>query len=99
MVFDKIDIKRDQYGHIVNWSADIKYFRDGIHITNDVILPNDPSFHDGLGIYIKTVQMRTFPAALIEVSREPGAFWALLGGIFFLAGMTILLIIKIKKEE
>jgi hypothetical protein len=43
--------------------------------------------------------MRPFPAALIEVSREPGAIWALVGGLFFLAGMITLLILKIKKEE
>jgi hypothetical protein len=99
VVFDDITIDRDESGYISDWSAHIRYFRNGRHLTSDVILPNDPSFQEGFGIYIKTVQMRPFPAALIEVSREPGAIWALVGGIFFLAGMMTLLILKIKKEE
>ncbi len=99
VVFDDIHIDIDQTGYISNWSAHIRYFKDGRHLTSDVILPNDPSFQDGLGIYIKTVRMKPFPAALIEVSREPGAFYALVGSICFLGGMITLLILKIKKEE
>ena len=99
VVFDDIHIDTDQSGYISDWSARIRYFKDGRHLTSDVILPNDPSFQDGLGIYIKTVRMKPFPAALIEVSREPGAFCALVGSICFLVGMITLLILKIKKEE
>jgi hypothetical protein len=98
VVFDEIHIDRDQTGFISGWSANIRYFREGRHVTSDVIQPNDPSFQDGLGLYIKTVQMRPFPAALIEVSREPGAIWALVGGVCFLGGMVILLIMKIRRE-
>lgn len=64
-----------------------------------MIRPNSPSFQDGFGIYIKTVQSEPFPAALIEVSREPGAFWALVGGVLFLTGMITLLIFKVKRED
>jgi cytochrome c biogenesis protein ResB len=99
VVFDDITIDRDESGYISSWSAHIRYFKNGRHLTSDVILPNDPSFHEGLGIYIKTVQMRPFPSALIEVSREPGAIWALVGGVFFLVGMVTLLGLKIRKEE
>lgn len=86
-------------GYIKDWTADISYFRDGSYLASDVIKPNAPSFRDGLGIYVKEVQIAPFPVALIEVSREPGAVWALLGGILFLAGMIILLALKIKREE
>ena len=99
VVFDDITIDRDESGYVSNWSAHIRYFKNGRHQASDVILPNDPSFQEGLGIYIKTVQMRPFPAALIEVSREPGALWALVGGVCFLVGISILLVLKIKKEE
>ena len=99
VVFDDITIDRDESGYISDWSAHIRYFKNGRHLASDVILPNDPSFQGGLGIYIKTVQMRPFPAALIEVSREPGAIWALVGGVCFLIGMITLLVLKIKKED
>ncbi len=99
VVFDDITIDRDESGYITDWSAHIRYFKNGRHLASDVILPNNPSFQEGFGIYIKTVQMRPFAAALIEVSREPGAIWALAGGVCFLVGMGTLLVLKIKKEE
>lgn len=99
VVFDGINIDIDPSGYMRDWSADIKYFRGGRQIKSDVILPNNPSFQDGFGIYIKTVRLEPFPAALIEVSREPGAFWALVGSVLFLAGMITLLMLKIKRED
>jgi len=86
-------------GYIRNWSADIKYYKEGIFIADDVIQPNSPSIVDGLGVYIKTVQIDPSPAVLMEVTREPGALWALGGGILFLAGMIALLALRIKRED
>jgi cytochrome c biogenesis protein ResB len=36
---------------------------------------------------------------LLEVSREPGAVWALVGGILFMTGTIALLVLKMKREE
>jgi cytochrome c biogenesis protein ResB len=36
---------------------------------------------------------------MIEVSKEPGAPWALVGGILFMLGMVTLLFLKIRQEE
>jgi hypothetical protein len=99
VMFDEINIDVDSSGHITDWSAEIKYFKKGRQIKSDVILPNNPSFQDGIGIYIKTVQLKPFPVAMIEVSREPGAFWALVGSVLFLTGMITLLMFKIKRED
>jgi hypothetical protein len=99
VVFDKIHTEIDPSGYLTNWSADVRYFSKGRQIASDVILPNSPSFQDGYGIYIKTVKMEPFPSALIEVSREPGALWALIGGILFLVGITTLLVFKIRRED
>ncbi len=99
VLFREIRADVDPAGYIEDWSADVSYFRGNREIANDVIRPNDPSFEEGLGIYVRTVRMEPFPAALIEVSREPGAPWALAGGILFIAGMTTLLILKIRREE
>lgn len=99
VMFDAINMDIDPSGYIREWSAEIKYLRDGRQISSDTISPNNPSFQDGLGIYIKTVQPAPLPAAVIEVSRDPGALWALIGGILFLTGMTTLLLLKIRIEE
>jgi len=97
--FNQVHAVVDASGYVTDWSADIEYFRDGVSLTTDRILPNSPSFKDGIGMYIKTVKAYPFPVAMIEVSREPGAFWALAGGVLFMAGMAALLALKISREE
>ena len=97
--FDRITAEIDPNGYITNWAAQIRYFREGKQIAEDVILPNSPSFKNGFGIYIKTVKMQPFPAALIEISRDPGSPWARAGSIVFLVGIITLLILKIRRED
>lgn len=99
VVFDRISAAIDPSGYIADWSANITYYRDGRVVARDVIGPNDPSFHDGFGIYIRNIRMSPYPVALIEASREPGAPFALAGGILFLAGMFSVLLLKVKREE
>jgi hypothetical protein len=98
-LFREIKADVDPAGYIEDWSAEVSYYRGNRQVASSVIRPNEPSFEEGLGVYVKTVRMAPFPAALIEVSREPGAPWALAGGILFIAGMATLLILKIRMEE
>ncbi|MEJ2696612.1 MAG: hypothetical protein P8013_08175 [Candidatus Sulfobium sp.] len=98
-VFDRIKTTVDPTGYVTGWSADITYYRKNRVVTRDVIRPNDPSFHDGFGIYVRTVRQSPYPVALIELSREPGAPFALAGGFFFLMGMSLLLLLKARREE
>ncbi len=97
--FNQVNAAVDASGYVLDWSADIEYFREGRTLSADKILPNSPSFRDGIGIYIKTVKALPFPVAMIEVSKEPGAPWALAGGVMFIAGMVTLLVLKIAREE
>lgn len=99
VVFNDVRAAVSPDGYIRDWSAHVSYFKEGNYIASDVIKPNSPSFRDGLGMYVKEIRVAPFPVALIEVSREPGAVWALLGGILFIAGMTILLALRIKRED
>ncbi len=99
VLFEEIKADADSSGDIIDWSAGISYLREGTRFKRDIIRPNSPSFQGGFGIYIKTVRFQPYPVALIEVSRDPGALWALVGGILFLAGMTTLLAVKIKRED
>jgi len=99
VLFDDVKTKVGPSGYMTDWSADIRYYEEGRLIGRDVIRPNDPSFRGGLGLYIKTVKSAPFPVALVEVSREPGAPWALAGGILFLLGASALTMLKIRIEE
>lgn len=97
--FNQVNAAIDSSGYVTDWSADIEYFKEGRPVAQDRILPNSPSFRGGIGIYIKTVKIAPFPVAMIEVSREPGAPWALAGSILFMIGMVMLLALKINRED
>ncbi|HEX8949455.1 MAG TPA: hypothetical protein VF790_10865, partial [Dissulfurispiraceae bacterium] len=93
-----ISLALDSYGYIHDWTVDIEYVAEGKVVRRDRLMPNAPSFFEGLGIYVK--DLRAFPdrAVLLELSREPGAVWALIGGILFAAGTVTLLGLKVKRE-
>ncbi|RPI36001.1 MAG: hypothetical protein EHM54_06830 [Nitrospiraceae bacterium] len=99
VLFRKIDVDMDSAGYMKDWAVYVEYFKDGRSLGSDRILPNSPSLQDGLGIFIKNIRFLPYPVAMIEVCKEPGAVWALTGGILFMAGMMTLLFYKIKKEE
>ncbi|MBI5101650.1 MAG: cytochrome C biogenesis protein ResB [Nitrospirae bacterium] len=98
-IIDDIRADIDPAGFINDWSADVRYMSGGKELAKDSMRPNSPSFYDGIGLYIKTVRFEPFPVALIQISRDPGAPWALVGGVLFLIGMTTLLVLKIRMEE
>jgi hypothetical protein len=98
VLFGEIKANVNPAGYIEDWSAKISFFKGNRQVASSVIRPNEPAFEEGLGIYLKTVRMEPFRAAVIEVSREPGAPWALAGGMLFLAGMVTLLMLKIRME-
>lgn len=98
MVVKKIAMRIDGTGYLTDWSVEIEYRTEGGTERAETLMPNKPSFYKGLGIYVKDLQY--YPrAVLLEVSREPGALPALLGGILFMAGTFSLILLKIKREE
>ncbi len=94
--FERINIETDQRGFITDWSIDTGKFNNGIY--EDIsIRPNRPLFTKGVGIYIRDIQTHPFKAALMEISREPGAIWALFGAMLFATGTIILLILRLRR--
>lgn len=95
----KIAMSFDSYGYLSDWSVDVEYWYNGQVMKQDRLMPNKPVFHKGVGVYVK--DLRAFPnkMVLLEVSREPGAVWALVGGILFMTGTIALLVFKMKKED
>jgi cytochrome c biogenesis protein ResB len=95
----RLDVKLTPSGFPTDWRADVVYLKDGETLKTDYSAPNRPSFHGGYGVYVK--QVRPFPmrAALIEVTREPGAPWALGGGAVFMLGTIALVALKMSREQ
>ena len=94
-----ISISLDSYGYLYDWAVDVEYRDNGQVLKKGRILPNKPVFLKGVGVYVK--DLRAFPnkMVLLEVSREPGAIWALVGGILFMTGTIALLVLKMKRDE
>ncbi len=94
-----INIDIDHYGYVRNWHVDVQYLSGQDKVISDRIKPNKPSLKEGFNINIKDLQAFPQKAVLIQVSREPGAIWALIGGILFLVGTITLIILKTKIEK
>jgi len=82
------------------WWADVELRYGSKPAVRGKLGPNRPLFADGVGVYLKSVQYgRRGPVALLHVSRDPGALWALAGACLFTAGNFILLFLKVRRER
>jgi hypothetical protein len=91
-----IKVRPGPGGYPADWRAEVEYRSGGVALRQDFLAPNRPSFFRGLGVYMKDVRRGV---ALIEVSREPGAPWALAGGSLFTLGTVMLFFLKIRRER
>jgi hypothetical protein len=94
-----IDMKLSPNGFPLDWRADVEFYSGGKKAKEDFLAPNRPSFYGGFGVYLKNVRLFPVRAALIEVNREPGAVWALVGGVLFTVGTVLLVGLKVMRER
>jgi len=94
-----INIQSDYNGYITDWKVGIEYFKEGKELSADTILPNSPSLRTGFNINVKDLQAYPYEAVLLQVSREPGAVWALAGSVLFMVGIITLIALKIRMER
>ena len=67
-------------------------------LQQDIIKPNKPSIYKGLNVNVKNP--KPYPKTVfLQLNREPGAFWALVGGIVFMVGIVTLIGLKIRIEK
>lgn len=94
-----INLDIDHYGYLRDWHVDIEYLSEKNGSINDRIEPNKPSLKEGFNINVRDLQAFPQKAVLLQVSREPGAIWALVGGVLFFVGTLTLIILKVKIEN
>jgi hypothetical protein len=94
-----INIQSDHSGNITDWKVGIEYLMEGKELLTDIIVPNSPSLRMGFNINVKDLQAYPNQAVLLQVSREPGAVWALAGSIIFMVGIITLIALKIRTER
>lgn len=94
----KINLQISPYGYVTGWGVEVEYLREGMTL-KDTIEPNSPFLKSGLNINVKDLQAFPEKAVLLQISREPGAVWALIGGALFMIGIITLAALKIKTER
>ncbi|MEW6601834.1 MAG: hypothetical protein AB1499_12755 [Nitrospirota bacterium] len=95
----EINMDFDSYGYLTSWDVSVEYLSDGELLYSDVIRPNQPSTRMGFNINVKDLRPYPVEAVLLQINREPGALWALIGGILFTVGIVTLILLKIRMEK
>lgn len=78
--------KTDESGYDTDWEADLEIIGAGSETATGTLRPARPIRVAGVGFYLKSIDTGDAPSALIRVSRDPGAPWALAGGILVSLG-------------
>jgi hypothetical protein len=93
----RIHVRTDPRGYMIDWAAEASVYENNQVVKSGTLGPNTPLFYKGTGIYLKSLNFDRGPAAILLVARDPGAVWALVGGVLFMLGSTTLLVLKWKK--
>lgn len=94
-----VDAYLDSKGFTIDWKVVIDFYEHDKKVLEDVLGPNKPAFYKGIGVYLKDIDMSGEKTALLEISREPGSVYALIGGILFTLGTILLVAMKIRRES
>ncbi len=79
------------------WSAGVALYHGDKLLSEGTLGPNRPLLYGGMGIYMKSFEFEPRPYAVLLVAKDPGAVWALTGGILFILGAIMLLVLRWKK--
>ncbi len=92
-----VSVQTDAEGAMQDWAAEVSLYENNKVVKSGTLGPNAPLFYDGVGIYLKSLSFNGGPAAILLIAKDPGAPWALLGGILFILGSLTLLVLKWEK--
>lgn len=82
---DRVTAVEDENGYFTDWEA--KVTLAGVTgETGKLLKPARPAYFAGTGLFLKSVTVVEERTALIRISRDPGAPWALAGGILLVLG-------------
>jgi hypothetical protein len=91
---EEIRVQTDGAGYMTDWAATISLYENDAFEQRGVLAPNKPVFYKGIGVYLKSLNFERGPAAYLMVVKDPGAVWAFAGGVLFMLGSLILLVLK-----
>jgi len=97
LILHTIVVQPDPSGRMPDWFADVSVSENNTVVARGRLGPNKPLFYQGVGIYLKDLSFEQGPAAQLMINKDPGALWALIGGVLFILGSIALLALKWKK--
>ena len=84
----------DPRGMPEGWSAEVTLYDNNGQLDSGTLGPNRPLLYRGTGVYMKSFGLEPRPYALLLVAKDPGAIWALIGGVLFMLGSVTLSLVK-----
>ena len=87
----------DANGYFTDWQAALQWIEDGKRSDEKVLRPARPLYFGPFGLYIKSVMLEPERSVLLRVSRDPGALWALMGGLLLSLGGAAFVAGKLKR--
>ena len=97
VLLQEIRVQTDASGYMTDWTAAVSLYEKDRIVKSDVLRPNKPVFYRGIGVYLKTLNFDRGPSAFLMIVKDPGAVWALAGGLLFMLGSVTLLALKLKR--
>lgn len=100
IALDRLDAVMAPEGYPLDFSAAVTLYRGTTPVARGVVRSNEPLFHEGYGIYIKTfgATPRGLPYAVFDANRDPGAAPVLASSILFTAA-NLLYLIPARRED
>jgi len=87
LALEDVRVREDTNGYAVDWEVVVRWIEDGKRSGALGLRPVHPLYFGSYGVYTKSVNTdKDGASALIRVSRDPGAPWALLGGALLCIG-------------
>ena len=87
IALEDVRVQEDGNGYTVEWEAKVRWVENGKTSEARSLRPVHPVYFGIYGLYSKSVNVdKDGSSALVRVSRDPGAPWALLGGILLSLG-------------
>jgi hypothetical protein len=77
----QLRVQADARGVLTDWAAEVLLYENKELVAAGALGPNQPLFYRGTGIYLKSLSLETGPTAFLVVAKDPGALWALAGGV------------------
>jgi hypothetical protein len=91
---NRLDVAMAPEGYPRDFSAAVTLYRDVTPVARGVVRANEPLFHEGYGVYLKTFGPTPWgtPYAVFDANRDPGAVAILACSVLFTVANLLVLV-------